>query len=121
MPIFSLSIFTSKNCPSCLRQEDPAMPERTFNHPLFGDVRFRTHSPVWVRGDGITFISGFDVADITPIMIPQLASIPGSNGGNLMFHKRAHKQVLTAFADIERLNLLKHIKTCAGSLNFRLR
>ena len=50
-----------------------------------------------------------------------MKGIPGSNGGKLRFHKEAHAQLLTAFADIERLNLLKHIKTCAGSLNFRLR
>jgi hypothetical protein len=30
-------------------------------------------------------------------------------------------RLLMAFADIERLDLLKHIKTCAGSVNFRLR
>jgi hypothetical protein len=97
------------------------MPESSFAHPLFGMVRFRTKSPVWIRGDGITFISGFDVHDITPLVIPQLKNIPGSNGGKLEFHKRVHAQVAAAFADIERLNLLKHVKTCAGSLNFRLR
>jgi hypothetical protein len=97
------------------------MPESSFTHPLFGLVRFRTNHPVWIRGDGITFISGFDVNDITQVVIPQLQGIPGSNHGRLQFHKQAHAQLITAFADIERLNLLQHIKTCAGSLNFRLR
>jgi hypothetical protein len=98
------------------------MPEASFNHPLFGKVRFRTNNPsVWIRGDGISFISGFDVDDITTMVIPQLAGIPGSNHGKLQFHKRAHDQLLMAFADVERLGLLQHIKTCAGSLNFRLR
>lgn len=98
------------------------MPESSFNHPLFGLVRFRTNNPtVWIRGDGITFISGFDVNDITPVVIPQLRGIPGSNGGRLQFHKRGHAQLIMAFADLERLNLLKYVKTCAGSLNFRLR
>jgi hypothetical protein len=101
--------------------EGAPMPEATFTHPLFGKVRFRTHSPVWIRGDGITFISGFDTDDITPIVVPQLKGIPGSNGGKLQFHKRAHGQLLATFADIERLKLLHHIKTCAGALNFRLR
>jgi hypothetical protein len=32
-----------------------------------------------------------------------------------------HAQILTVFADIERLGLLRHIKTCDGALNFRLR
>lgn len=98
------------------------MPESSFNHPLFGHVRFRTNNPsVWIRGDGVSFISGFDVDDITPVLVPQLVSVPGSNHGRLQFHKRAHAQLLMAFADIERLGLLKHVKTCAGALNFRLR
>jgi D-alanyl-D-alanine carboxypeptidase len=97
------------------------MPASSFQHPLFGNVHFRTDHEPWIRGDHITFISGFDVGDITQVQIPQLKGIPGSNGGKLKFHKRAHRQVLQVFEDIERLNLLKHIKTCAGSLNFRLR
>lgn len=97
------------------------MPTSIYHHPLFGDVKFRTSSPVWVRGDGISFISGFDINDIKKIKIPQLADVPGANGGKLQFHKRGHAQLLMAFADIERLNLLSTIKTCAGSLNFRLR
>lgn len=31
------------------------MPESTFNHPLFGPVRFRTASKLqWIRGDAIS-------------------------------------------------------------------
>jgi hypothetical protein len=97
------------------------MPEGTYDHPLFGKVKFRTNSSVWVRGDGITFISGFDTDDITAVTIPQLRNVPGSNKGRLRFHRRGHAQLLMAFADIERLGLMHHIKTCAGSLNFRLR
>lgn len=97
------------------------MPESSFVHPLFGDVRFRTAHEAWIRGDQITFISGFDIDDITTVSIPQLKNIPGSHGGKLMFHKRAHAQLVEAFANLERLDLMKHIKTCAGSLNFRLR
>jgi hypothetical protein len=55
------------------------------------------------------------------LQVPQLKGIPGSNNGKLKFHKKGHAQLLQAFDDIERLGLLKHIKTCAGSLNFRLR
>jgi hypothetical protein len=97
------------------------MPEAMFVHPLFGSVRFRTAHATWIRGDQITFLSGFDTHDITALTIPQLVHIPGSNNGTLRFHKRAHDQVLMVFADIERLGLLHHIKTCAGSLNLRLR
>jgi hypothetical protein len=97
------------------------MPESTFAHPLFGSVRFRTAHPTWVRGDAITFLSGFDTQDIKSVTIPQLANIPGSNHGVLRFHKRAHAQVLAVFTDIERLGLMHHIQTCDGALNFRLR
>jgi hypothetical protein len=97
------------------------MPEATFIHPLFGPIRFRTVDPTWVRGGQIVFLSGFDTNDIQPVKFPQLANVPGSHGGRLSFHKRAHAQVLMVFADIERLGLLHHIKTCAGSLNSRLK
>lgn len=98
------------------------MPTATYDHPLFGPVSFRTHNPsVWVRGDGITFTDGFDVTDITEVHIPQLANIAGSNGGHLRFHKKGHAQLKTVFQDIEAMGLMHLVKTCAGSLNFRLR
>lgn len=97
------------------------MPESSFAHPLFGPIRFRTASSQWIRGDAISFISGFDSADITPLQIPQLAGISGAHGGQLGFHRRGHAQLLAAFAAIEAQGLLHHIKTCAGTVNRRLR
>jgi hypothetical protein len=96
------------------------MPESSFEHPLFGHIRFRTVSSEWKRGDKIKFISGFDVNDVTPIFIPQLQNIPGSNKGKLSFHKRGHQQLLSVFNEIEARGLLHHIKTCAGTFNSRL-
>ena len=96
------------------------MPTSTFVHPLFGAVRFKTAHAQWVRGDDITFLSGFDTHDIQPVTVPQLAQIPKDHG-HLKFHKRAQAQLLAVFADIERLGLLPTIKTCDGALNFRLR
>ena len=63
------------------------MPESSFDHPLFGRIRFRTVSAEWKRGDSIVFLSGFDVNDVTSILIPQLRDIPGSSNGRLRFHK----------------------------------
>lgn len=97
------------------------MPESTFKHPLFGEVKFRTVSPEWMRGDKIIFLSGFDLADVTPIVIPQLKNIPGAVKGKLSVHKRAQAQLQKAFDLIETRGLLHHIKTCAGTLNPRLR
>lgn len=98
------------------------MPEKSFHHPLFGDVTFRTASKTqWIRGDDISFVSGFDETDVTPLVIPQLTGIDGANGGRLRFHQRAHAQLLAAFADIESRGLLHHIKTSAGTWNKRLR
>jgi hypothetical protein len=98
------------------------MPEGKFVHPLFGLVRFRTaHAAKWVRGDAITFLSGFNTDDIKPVVIPQLAHIPGADNGTLRFHVRAHEQIKMAFADIERLGLMHHIRTCQGALNYRLK
>jgi hypothetical protein len=61
------------------------MPEATFIHPLFGSVWFRTAHSKWVRGDKITFLSGFDIRDIEPVAIPQLVHIPGSDNRTLRF------------------------------------
>lgn len=103
------------------------MPTSSFTHPLFGLVGFRTAHSTWVRGDSITFTSGFDPADVTPLLIPQLVGIPpdsqGSAPGNgrYMVHKRAHKQFQAAFQDIETLGLLPFIRSCAGSFNMRLK
>jgi hypothetical protein len=97
------------------------MPESSFHHPLFGLVKFRTVSPVWKRGDGIVFLSGFDVGDVTPVFIPQLKTIPGSSEGRLRVHKRAHEQLLAVFKLIETRGQLHFVKTCAGTLNARLR
>jgi hypothetical protein len=97
------------------------MPTSDFNHPLFGLIKFRTVLPTWTFGGDIVFLDGFNTADIKSVFIPQLENVQDANGGNLRFHERVHAQVLMAFADIERLGLLHHIKTCAGSLNFRLR
>lgn len=98
------------------------MPESTFDHPLFGPIRFRTATKLqWIRGDSISFISGFDETEIVPLQVPQLAGIAGAHGGQLRFHKRGHAQLLAAFQDIQNQGLLHHIKTCAGTLNKRLR
>jgi hypothetical protein len=97
------------------------MPTGEFNHPLFGLVKFKTKSSTWVRGDPITFTAGFDTGDVTNVTIPQLEKIPGANGGKVRFHKRGHKQLLAVFEDIEKLGLMKHIKTCAGAFFPRLR
>lgn len=97
------------------------MPVSTFEHPLFGRIEFRTASQEWKRGDKIEFISGFNLSDVTPIFIPQLKNVPGSNKGKLSFHKRGHAQLLNVFNEIEARGLLHFVKTCAGTLNPRLR
>ncbi len=97
------------------------MPQSSFNHPLFGHVEFRTASPEWKRGDKITFTSGFDLNDVTRVFVPQLQNVPGSNEGKLRVHKRAHEQLLAVFRMIETRGQLPVIKTCAGTLNARLK
>jgi len=97
------------------------MPTRTYNHPLFGRVTFETENKKkWVRGDHITFTKGFDIKDITKVTIPQLVGIKGVKDGVLQFHKKGHAQLKKSFIEIEAAGLLPIIKTCGGSLNFRL-
>ncbi|WP_247258204.1 M15 family metallopeptidase [Pseudomonas moorei] len=97
------------------------MPESTFIHPLFGEIRFETVTPEWKRGDKIVFLSGFDSSEVESLITPQLANIPGASKGKLKVHKRAQAQLLKAFVLIENRGLLHHVKTCAGTLNARLR
>jgi len=98
------------------------MPTGTYNHSLFGKVTFETeHREKWVRGDHITFTKGFDIKDITKVTIPQLVGIKGVKDGVLPFHKKGHAQLKKSFIEIQTAGLLPIIKTCGGSLNFRLR
>ena|SRR5690554_5030106 len=98
------------------------MPESSYHHPLFGEVRFSTkHEDRWVRGDRIMFISGFNEQDVPLLFVPQLLNIPGTKEGEIRFHVRGHAQLLAAFAMIESEGLLRHVKTCAGTWNKRLR
>ncbi|MBP0494924.1 M15 family metallopeptidase [Pararoseomonas indoligenes] len=93
----------------------------TFDHPLFGVVKFRTKHDAWVRGDSITFIDGFDSNEITRVHVPQLKNVKNAHGGAIRFHKKAHAQLLKAFEDIERMGLLHHVRTFDGTENARLR
>jgi hypothetical protein len=97
------------------------MPTGTYSHPLFGRVTFQTAHDHWVRGDTITFTRGFDMNAVKKVEIPQLKGVPGSHGGRLHFHEKGHAQLKMAFTELERFGLMKHIKTCAGSLVVRLR
>jgi len=97
------------------------MPTSTYNHPLFGPVKFKTKHDTWVRGDDITFISGFNVKDITWVNIPELKDISGSHAGMVQFHKNGQTLLKAAFKEIKAQDLLPTIKTFGGSLNFRLR
>jgi hypothetical protein len=73
------------------------MPDGTYNHPLFGLVKFKTANQKWVYGDDITFISGFDPSVITEVMIPELKGVPGAHNGVPKFHEKGHKQLQAAF------------------------
>lgn len=97
------------------------MPTRTFTHPLFGLLTFETYNKSkWVFGDAIKFTKGFDNRNVTVLTIPQLVKVPGSNKGKLRIYKRAHAQFKAVFEELERQDLMKHVKSCAGTFNQRL-
>lgn len=98
------------------------MPTGSYEHPLLGQVTFKTKSSRWVRGDPITFTSGFEPkTEIEDVHVPQLVGVPGADGGYFPFHVRAHEQVKAAFAELESQGLLHHIKTFEGAFVPRLR
>src|SRR5436190_18150109 len=94
----------------------------TYEHPLLGKETFKTKSDTWVRGDPITFTSGFDPStEVGIVEIPQQKSVTGANGGRFQFHRRAHAQLKAAFEEIEKKGLLQHIVEFGGGFNPRLR
>jgi hypothetical protein len=96
------------------------MPVNTYSHPLFGLVEFEVDA--WTYGAPIRrFLSGFDLSDVTDLQVPQLIGIPGTNGGVMKFHKRAHDQVLQVFRDLEQLDLMSYVHMSAGSFYPRLK
>ena len=98
------------------------MPTGTYEHPLLGAVTFKTRSPTWVRGDAITFTSGFDPAtEVAEVFVPQLEKVRGANHGRFPFHVKGHGQLKAAFAEIERQQLLPYITSFGGGFEPRLR
>jgi Transglycosylase SLT domain/D-alanyl-D-alanine carboxypeptidase len=98
------------------------MPAGTYEHPLLGKVAFKTKSATWVRGDPITFTSGFDPStEVEIVEIPQLKNVAGASGGRFRFHLRAHAQLRAAFEEIEKKGLLPLIVEFGGGFNPRLR
>jgi hypothetical protein len=71
----------------------------------------------WVRarGDFVTITNGWDGANIVDVFIPQLANIPGGNGGRLKFHRVAAGQLQRLWAAWEAAGLLRFVKTFDGA------
>ncbi|MBK0393738.1 M15 family metallopeptidase [Ramlibacter algicola] len=98
------------------------MPSGNYVHPLIGSTEFETQSHDWVRGDVITFTSGFNVTEsIGVVVVPQLVAIKQAHHGRIHFHVRAHAQLLSAFADIEKRGLLHLVQKVSRGFHPRLR
>lgn len=71
----------------------------------------------WVRarGDFVTITNGWDRDNIVDVHIPQLANIPGGNGGRLKFHRAAAGQLQRLWAAWEAAGLLRFVKTFDGA------
>lgn len=90
-------------------------------HPLLGKVTYVTEHNPPLFGDNINFISGFDPdIQLGFVHIPQLSGKPNADS-NLYFHKKAHNQLKSAFAEIEKQGLLDIITQCNSVFKMRLR
>ncbi|MDU6925288.1 M15 family metallopeptidase [Franconibacter helveticus 513] len=93
----------------------------SYEHPLIGKVTYVTdHNPP-LYGDTISFINGFEPSSqLAVVHIPQLVGKANSES-NLYFHIKAHRQLQTAFAEIEKQGLLDIITQCNSVFKMRLR
>ncbi len=87
---------------------------------MFGLITFTVDK--WEYGAPIlNFTSGFDLNDVTNLVVPELIGKPGSEDGVVQFHKRFHGQALQAFRDLGTLNLIKYIHQVDAPLFPRLK
>ncbi len=113
----------------------PAVPPTSAGAPRPGDINWppRPDFPMltdrngarekalgriaWVRarGDMVTITNGWDREHIVDVFIPQLARIPGGNGGKLKFHRVAAEQLKRLWAAWEAAGLLRLVKTFDGA------
>lgn len=102
------------------RAGDPSWPPRPDFSILtdHGGARERVLGRIeWVRasGDFIRITNGWDRQHLVEVFIPQLAHVPGGNGGRLLFHRIAAEQLRRLFAAWEAAGLLHLLKTFDGA------
>jgi hypothetical protein len=66
-------------------------------------------------GDNIRILGNWMQDNITTVAIPQLASIKGTGGGNIQFHRRAADQLRAMWAAWEAAGLLRFVLSWSGS------
>ncbi len=102
------------------RAGDPSWPPRPDFSILtdHGGARQRVLGRIeWVRasGDFIRITNGWERQHLVEVFIPQLAHVPGGNGGRLRFHRVAAEQLRRLFAAWEAAGLLHLLKTFDGA------
>lgn len=102
------------------RAGDPSWPPRPDFSILtdHGGARERVLGRIeWVRasGDFIRITNGWERQHLVEVFIPQLAHVPGGNGGRLLFHRIAAEQLRRLFAAWESAGLLHLLKTFDGA------
>ncbi len=102
------------------RAGDPAWPPRPDFSILtdHGGARERVLGRIeWVRasGDFIRITNDWDRRHLVEVFIPQLARVPGGNGGRLLFHRIAAEQLRRLFAAWEAAGLLHLLRTFDGA------
>jgi hypothetical protein len=102
------------------RPGDPSWPPRPDFSILTdqGGARERILGRIeWVRasGDFIRITNDWERQHLVEVFIPQLARVPGGNGGRLRFHRVAAEQLRRLFAAWEAAGLLHLLKTFDGA------
>jgi hypothetical protein len=94
----------------------PARPN--FNPLPSNEARFRVFGHFDYQrttGDNIRILGSWEQENIITVQIPQLASLQGTNSGNIRFHHLAADQLRAMFAAWEGAGLLDRILSWSGS------
>ena len=67
------------------------------------------------NGDNIRILGNWIQDNIVTVAIPQLASVQGTGGGNIQFHRLAADQLRTMWAAWEAAGLLRFVLSWSGS------
>lgn len=92
----------------------PPLLSNTEREKLFGTITFKP-KPTPQNPEGITITNNFESINIVKVNLPQLGIATNAKYTSMRFHKDCAYQLQEFFKELEKKNLLHHIKSYAGA------